>query len=157
METQAARTLTLVCERNEKFDHEHERIQYSGMVFYWPEGNKVDLSVNQFCQIGVRTLIGRKHISSRQLLNITLTPVAGLEAPLPRLGKGSRSRRLFIRKQDNVGIMHLINGMATGLQFYPNRDDARIVEWLGMNDINDGDDMWFDLVVSSSECNKNGA
>lgn len=143
------RILTLLFERDTSVDHEKGTIQYSGFRFYWPNGQPVRTALDKFCQRGVRFLFGRKGLEGTgRLLSLVCLPIDGMDAPLPELPPGIRSRRFFLLRIGQQGILHFFNGTPTDVVFEVGKDDPTVLEWIGLTQaLADNARAWFDLVA----------
>ncbi len=143
----ASRHLTLVFRRNPDHDGQQERIRYEGYHICWPDGRPVSLGFQRFCQQGSRLLgLGRRmQGKAEQLIEVGYHPVEGLEAPLTRPGPGIRCRRFFLERGDRRGKVFFFNGSPTEMEFDVDQDDRRVVDWLGLQQLQEGERSWFDL------------
>ncbi|MER3415851.1 MAG: hypothetical protein C4297_06520 [Gemmataceae bacterium] len=142
-----ARYLTVRFERDPAQDGEKDKIRYEGYRIFWPNGEPVGVSLKRFCQQGCRLIGLGKRMQGRLhlLVELGIHPVSGLEAPLTRLGPGVRTRRLFLERRRSQGRIHFFNGTATDIIFDLRHDDPRVLYWLGLPSLSDGNRMWFDL------------
>ena len=62
-----------------------------------------------------------------------------------------RVRRLMVRRTGHVGRIHLINGAPTAVTFEIGRDEKRMVDWVGLTDLREGEHLWFDLTVQAAD------
>ena len=147
----AARHLTVLFRRNPAGDGTRERIRYEGYRIFWPDGQPVAAGVDRFCQQGCRLLgLGRwmKDLTE-QLVELITYPVDGLDAPLTRTEPGVRCRRFYLERNARRARMFFFNGSPTDIEFDAEEDDPRVVEWLGLSTLEDGERLWFDLSARS--------
>ncbi len=138
--------LTLRFVRNSSDDKQEDQIQFSGYDIFWPNGMRVNLSVSRFCQFGVRALFGRKG-PENSLLTMYLIPLAERDFPLPKLPRGIRARRLSLQRSGDEGRLLLVDGTPTEIVFNLAQDDERVLNWVGLRNLSDGGNQWYDLVV----------
>jgi hypothetical protein len=50
-----------------------------------------------------------------------------------------------------VGRIHFIDGTATEVVFVLGKDERRVVEWIGLNDLADGGIRWMDVAARPLE------
>jgi hypothetical protein len=111
----------------------------------WPDGRPVHLGLSRFCNVGSRLLLGRRHGGATALVRVTLQPVAGLEAALPRPGPGVRRRRLYALRRGDTIRLHFLDGTPTEAVFDASRDDPTVLRWLHAERMRPGEPFWFDL------------
>lgn len=146
----SARRLTVVFQRNPEHDGQRERIRFEGYKIAWPNGEAVTVGLHKFCQQGSRLILGRRmQAKNEQLVELGVHPVADLEAPLTRLDSGIRTRRFFLIRQAGRAQVFFFNGSPTEVFFDAEQDDPRVLAWLGVDAMKDGDQVWFDLSARS--------
>lgn len=145
------RRLQALFRRNPDSDGQSDRVRYEGYEVYWPDGEPMGVNVGRFCQQGCRLLgLGRRmQGKNEQLVELTIHPLSGLEAPLTRLPPGNRCRRFYLERQDGRGKIYFFNGSPTEMEFDAQDDDPRVLEWLGLRTMGDGEQFWFDLSAYS--------
>lgn len=147
-----SRSLTVVFRRDPSRDREHERIAFEGYQPFWPDGRQVAVGLDAFCKHGQRLLGLGKHLAGCREKQITLVclPLKGREDPLNRL-PGHRVRRFFIERHDLVGRIHFMDGTPTTITFEIGRDEPKVLHWLGLPSLPDGERQWFDLAAVAAE------
>ncbi len=144
------RRLTVLLQRNAKHDGESDRVRYEGYRTCWPNGQELSVGVQRFCQQGCRLLLGRKaRNGDAHLVELGVHPVDGLEAPLTQVGQGMRCRRFYLDHESGRARMFFFNGSPTDVEFDLERDEPVVIRWLGLDQVKDGDRLWFDLSARS--------
>ena len=143
-----ARTLTVLFRRDPNRDRENAEIAYEGYEMLWPDGNPVSVGLEAFCKHGQRLLGLGRHLGScsEKLIELGMYPLSGREDNLTRI-PGSRVRRFFLHRQGNCGRVHFMDGTPTAAVFDVERDEDRVLTWLGLPQIDDGACQWFDLAA----------
>jgi hypothetical protein len=143
---QFVRKILALFKRQPTSDFQKDRISYEGYRVHWPDGEAVAIGFERFCQQGCRLLgLGRRIKTHEQLVEMLVYPVSGLEAPLTQVSKGTRCRRFYLERQEGVGRMFFFNGSPTDIVFDAERDDQRVLDWIGVTSMSDGERMWFDF------------
>jgi len=147
-----SRTLTLLFRRDPSRDRNDDRIAYEGYQIMWPNGWPVALSLDAFCRHGQRLLGLGRYLAgcSQRLIDILCFPLGGLEDPLTRL-PGHRVRRFFLQRSESEGRLHFLDGTPTTMVFELGRDDPRVLHWLGLPAVQDGERQWLDLAARAAE------
>jgi hypothetical protein len=147
-----SRTLTILFRRDPSKDRHGEEIQYEGYQPLWPDGRPVAVGLDAFCRHGQRLLGLGRHLAGRRerLIQMTCFPLGGRDDDLNRL-PGHRVRRFFIERQGQVGRIHFLDGTPTTAVFEVGRDEPRVLHWIGLSSLEDGDRQWFDLAASPIE------
>jgi hypothetical protein len=142
-----ARQLVMLFRRNPTQDSQYERVRKEGYEFLWPNGDAVSLGFSSFCVQGCRLLgLGRRmQGKNEQLVELGFHPVDGLEAPITNLGPGTRCRRFFLERAARRARLFFFNGTATDVEFDADQDDPRVVDWVGLLLMGDGERQWFDM------------
>jgi hypothetical protein len=142
-----SRYILALFRRNPVSDGQKERINYEGYRIHWENGDPASLGLERFCQLGCRLLgLGRKmRDKNEQLVELGVHPVDSLESPITPVEKGTRCRRFYLERQSALGRLYFFNGSETEIVFDLERDDPRVLEWLGLPDVADGSRLWLDL------------
>jgi hypothetical protein len=145
-----SRKLTILFRRDPSRDRQRERIRYEGYQVMWPDGQPVDVGLDAFCRHGQRLLGLGRHLSGRpeRLIEMVFFPLSGLEDDLTRV-PGARVRRFFMERQGRVGRVHFMDGTPTDAVFVLGRDEPRVLTWVGLPTIRDGERQWFDLAAQA--------
>ena len=85
-----------------------------------------------------------------RLVDLILFPLADSEAALTRL-PGHRVRRFSIRREGCQGRLYFLDGTPTTVVFDLDQDEARILHWIGLPSLRDGEGQWFDLAARPVE------
>lgn len=143
-----ARTLTILFRRDPDRDHQNANIDYEGYELLWPDGRPVAFGMEAFCKHGQRLLGLGRHLGSctEKLIELAVFPLPGREADLTRI-PGSRVRRFFMERQGSCGRVHFMDGTPTAAVFDENHDEARVLNWIGLPELHDGDRQWFDVAA----------
>jgi hypothetical protein len=142
------RTLKILFRRDPARNRQLNDVNMDGFELLWPDGRPVASGLDAFCRaaqgiLGLnRFMIGREE----RLLELIQFPLRSKEEQLVRV-TGLRVRRLMIRRAGPVGRIHLINGAATAVTFEMGRDERRILDWVGLTGLRDGEHLWFDITV----------
>ena len=147
-----SRTLIILFRRDPSKDRSGQEIHYEGYQPFWPDGRPVAVGLDAFCQHGQRLLSLGRHLAGRheRLIRMTCFPLGGREDSLTRL-PGYRVRRFFIERQGPVGRIHFLDGTPTTAVFEIGRDEPRVLHWIGLSGLDDGDRQWFDLAATPIE------
>jgi hypothetical protein len=111
----------------------------------WPDGRPVQASLKRFCTFGARLLLGRHYAGGPALVSLAIHPVAGLEAPLTRPGRGVRCRRLYAMRLGDTIYLHFLDGTPTEAIFHATKDEPSVLRWLQTDRMRPGEPFWFDL------------
>ncbi len=142
------RTLTVLFRRDPDRDRYNETVAYEGYEILWPDGRPMAVGLEAFCKHGQRLLGLGRHLGSctEKLMELAMHPLAGREDDLTRI-PGSRVRRFFLERQGTCGRIHFMDGTPTAAVFDVERDEDRVLHWLGLPDLSDGGRQWFDLAA----------
>lgn len=143
-----SRTLTVLFRRDLAKDRQNSNIDYEGYEMLWPDGAPVAVGLEAFCKHGQRLLGLGRHLGSctEKLLELGMYPLEGREDNLTRI-PGSRVRRFFIERQGSCGRVHFMDGTPTAAVFDVERDEQRVLDWIGLPTLNDGGRQWFDVAA----------
>ena len=142
-----SRSLTLLFRRDPSRDrHTEDNIPLNGYQVYWPDGRPVALGLDTLCSHGQRLLGLNKQMMGHpeRLVEMRLFPLSGREDSLNRI-PGSRVRRFYIERQGRIGRLHFMDGTPTSAIYELDRDEPQVLEWLGLPDLTEGGQQWFDL------------
>jgi hypothetical protein len=146
------RTLTVLFRRDPRRDHRHDAVGYQGYQLFWPDGRAMAVGIEGFCRHGQRLLgLGRQLAGlPERLIEPACYPLAGAEEPLTR-SPGSRVRRLFLERSGGHGRLHFLDGTPTAIDFDLARDEAAVLDWIGLPALGDGQRQWLDLAARTVE------
>ena len=146
------RRLTVLFRRDPSRDHQREQIRFEGYQPFWPDGRPVAVGLDAFCTHGQRLLGLGKHLRgcTERLIEMICFPLADREDDLTRL-PGARVRRFYLERRGGVGRIHFLDGTPTAVTFEVGRDEARVLQWIGLPSLNDGEGLWFDLAARAAE------
>ena len=147
-----SRTLTLLFRRDPSRDRETGKIQFEGYVPLWPDGKPVAVSLDAFCKHGQRLLGLGKHLADckEKLVKLVCLPISGRDDDLNRI-PGYRVRRFYLMRTGSVGRIHFMDGTPTASVFELGRDDPRVIHWVGLNELEDGETQWFDIAAVEAD------
>jgi hypothetical protein len=143
--------VTVVFQRRTTRDESNDGVDYLGYDILWPDGQPARLGLRRFCQIGSRILVGRGFDGDRALVRISIYPVAGLDAPLTRPGRGIRCRRLYAIRQPDSIRFYFLDGTPTEVVFDPRADERRVLRWVQAERMRPGEPYWFDFASQTVE------
>jgi hypothetical protein len=143
-------TLTVLFRRDPSRDRLDDKIQFEGYEPLWPDGRTMAVGLDAFCKHGIRLLGLGKHLAgcSERLVKLVCLPVAGREEAFHRL-PGHRVRRFLLQRSGQVGRIHFLDGTPTAVTFELGRDEPRVLRWIGLVGLEDGDRLWFDLAATA--------
>jgi hypothetical protein len=147
-----SRTLTVLFRRDPSRDRQREQIRFEGYQVFWPDGRPVAVGLDAFCSYGQRLLgLGRfLKGTTEKHIELICFPLRGREDSLTRL-PGHRVRRFYIQRQGREGRIHFIDGTPTQAVFDLGRDEYRVLHWIGLTALADGEGQWFDLAARGVE------
>jgi hypothetical protein len=143
-----SRSLTVLFRRDPTLDRQKETIQFEGYNVFWPDGRPVAVGLDAFCKHGQRLLGLGKHLAGcrERLVSLVYLPLSGIDDDLNRV-PGGRVRRFFIEREGQIGRVHFMNGTPTAVTFDLSRDEQRVLHWIGLYELEDGERQWFDLAA----------
>lgn len=146
------RTLTVLFRRDPSRDRQCEQVRFEGYQVCWPDGRPVAVGLDAFCTHGQRLLgLGRhlKGCSERQI-ELLCFPLRDREADLTKL-PGARVRRFLLRRTGRQGRIHFLDGTPTAAVFDLGADEQRVLHWIGLPAIKDGEGQWIDLAARAAQ------
>jgi hypothetical protein len=143
-----ARTLTILFRRDPARDRQQGRIVYTGYQFFWPDGRPIGVALEGFCRHGQRLLGLDRYLvgQDERLIELLCFPIQSMNDDITRL-PGHRVRRFFLQRNGQQGRLHFMDGTATETVFELGRDEARVLDWIGLPSLEDGDRQWLDLTA----------
>src|SRR5207253_8070312 len=147
-----SRTITLLFRRDPARDRQDDSTHFGGNLPLWPDGRPVDVGLDAFCKHGQRLLGLGRHLagSKERLIDLLCFPLRGREDDLTRI-PGHRVRRFMLMRQGSRGRLHFLDGTPTDTVFDLGRDEYRVLEWIGLPLLRDGDEQWVDLAAQVVE------
>ena len=147
-----SRTLTLLFRRDPLRDRQTDTVHLEGYQPLWPDGKPVAVGLDAFCKHGLRLLGLGKQLADRnqKLISLMVLPLSGRDDDLNRI-PGHRVRRFYIHRTGNSGRVHFLDGTPTLSVFELGRDDPRVIHWIGLSGLEDGEVLWFDLAAIAVE------
>jgi hypothetical protein len=146
------RFLRVLARRDPSRDRRDGPIPLEGYWILWPNEQPLGVGFDAFCSQGQRLFgLGRRLGGQRErLLDLICVPLAGREADLTRL-PGHRVRRFCLRRAGRQGRLHFLDGTPTAIVFDLDRDEAPVLDWVGLSTLADGAELWFDLAARTVE------
>lgn len=147
-----SRTLTILFRRDPSRDRQTEKVDFEGYEILWPDGRPVAIGLDAFCKHGVRLFGLGKHLAGchEKMIKMICFPLEGREDELNRI-PGHRVRRFFVERQGMSGRIHFMDGTPTTITFEVGRDEPKVLNWLGLPALADGERQWFDLAATDIE------
>jgi hypothetical protein len=147
-----SRTLTVLFRRDPTRDRQSGQIQFEGYQMFWPNGKPVAVGLTAFCYHGQRLLGLGRHLAGRteRLLNLICFPLTGRDDRLNRL-PGHRVRRFFLERTGCLGRIHFLDGTPTEAVFQIGCDEGKVLHWIGLTQLRDGERQWVDVAAGPAE------
>jgi hypothetical protein len=147
-----AHTLTVLFRRDPSRDRLENNIPFEGYEVVWPDGRPLAIGLDAFCKHGQRLFGLGRHLQGRpeRLLNLLSFHLNDREDDLTRL-PGFRVRRFCIRRNGTQGRIHFLDGTPTAMVFDMLQDEAKVLNWLGLTHLADGDELWLDIAARPAE------
>lgn len=146
------RTLTVLFRRDPSRDRQTGKIHFEGYQPLWPDGHAVAVGLDALCHQGQRLLGLGKQLRgcSEKLIRMIWMRVAHPEDHLHHL-PGYRVRRFFIERSGTMGRVHFMDGTPTAVVMDLERDEPRVVHWIGLTNLRCGERQWFDLTADGAD------
>ena len=146
-----SRRLTVLFERDPSRDRQEGHIQFTGYKILWPDGQPVGVALDAFCTRGQRLLGLDRVLAGHQerLIDVLCFPLSGRDDHLVKI-PGHRVRRFFLERRGHRGRLHFLDGTPTETTFEIGRDEDRIIDWIGLNDVAEGDQQWVDIAAQAT-------
>jgi hypothetical protein len=134
--------------RDPSKDRQRGNIFFEGYKVLWPDGREVTVGLDAFCKHGQRLLGLGRHLAgcTERLIELICFPLTSREDNLTRI-PGHRVRRFCIVRQGRTGRLHFLDRTPTETVFELGRDEARVLEWIGLPSMKDGEEQWIDLAA----------
>ncbi|HVS36247.1 MAG TPA: hypothetical protein VMS17_11820 [Gemmataceae bacterium] len=141
---------SVVFRRNDSKDEQIGGIEYTGYDVFWPSGRRVrGLAFDRFCKIGVRYLLGREK-PEIAAVDVYFLPLPHRDVLLPRV-PGCRLRVLYLERTGSQLKLFLSDDTPTDIVFDLERDEERVLTWLGARQAADGGRQWFGFYAVRKE------
>lgn len=146
------RSLKVLFRRKPSGDRQENRVQFEGYEFLWPNGRPLGVSFDALCKHGQRLFGLGRHLGDRTELFVEMLccPLSGVDDDLTRV-PGARVRRFFLERQENRGRLHFMDGTPTTIFLDLERDEWRVLQWIGLDVLPDQQRAWFDLAARPIE------
>ncbi|GIW80065.1 MAG: hypothetical protein KatS3mg105_1872 [Gemmatales bacterium] len=143
-----SRSLRIIFRRDPSRDHHKGEIAFEGYKVFWPNGEPVTVGLDSFCKHGQRLLGLGKHLKgcSERLIELICIPLKSRDCDMTRI-PGHRVRRFCLKREGNVGRVHFLDGTPTATVFTIDHDEPKVLEWIGLPDLKEGDQQWIDLAA----------
>lgn len=147
-----SRTLIILLRRDPTKDYERGTVHYQGYNPHWPDGSPLGVALDTLCQHGQRLLGLGKHLANcdERLIKMVLHPLNSMDDQLTKI-PGYRVRRFYMQRTGNQGCMHFFDGTPTTAVFDVEKDEMKVLRWLGLDRMKDGEQFWFDLAAMPYE------
>jgi hypothetical protein len=139
------REIAVIFQRDWSRDSTRSGIEVTGYEVFWPDGRRIGMTLEGLCKIGVRYLFGR-HPPERAEVRLRLFDLPSRETPPPRV-RPYRVRVLALQRNGRRLTLHLPDETPTNIVFDLDRDEPRVLEWLGADAIADGGRQWIGLLA----------
>jgi hypothetical protein len=138
--------------RDPSRDRQRGNVHFEGYQVFWPDGRPVATGLDGFCKHGQRLLGLGRHLAGRneRWIELICFPLTGRDDDLVRI-PGHRVRRFYLERQGDQGRMHFLDGTPTDTVFELGRDEYRVLEWIGLPMLRDGEQQWMDLAARAVE------
>jgi hypothetical protein len=133
--------------RNTHNDGACDNATYTGFDIFWEDGRPVQTSMARMCGIAVRHIFGHQ-IPSGDLFPVQfhIVPQENPYSPRLALPRRFKPRRVYFQRLGPTAVLHLANGYRTDVVFHE-EDDPRMLQWVGLAALADGEQQWVDLVA----------
>jgi hypothetical protein len=147
-----SRTLRILVRRDPSRDRQREHISHEGYQILWPDGRPVAVGLHGFCKHGQRLLGLGRYLDGGgdRLLDLVCFPLRDREDALTRL-PGHRVRRFCLQRQGGRGRLHFLDGTPTDVVFEIGHDEPRVLHWIGLGSVREGEQQWLDLAACSAQ------
>jgi hypothetical protein len=146
--TMKSRSITVLFKRDPSRDRHKGDIFFEGYEVLWPNGRPVAVGLDAFCKHGQRLLGLGRHLRGchERLIELICFPLSGRDHDLTRIA-GHRVRRFFVERRGLQGRIHFLDGTPTDTVFEIGQDEHRVLDWIGLPTMKDGDQQWIDLAA----------
>jgi hypothetical protein len=147
-----AHTLTILFRRDPSRDRLENNISFEGYEILWPDGRAADVGLDAFCKHGQRLFGLGRHLQGRRerMMDLLCFHLSDREDDLTRL-PGHRVRRFCLRRSGSQGRIHFLDGTPTAMVFDLEQDEFKVLNWLGLTQLADGEDLWIDVAARPAE------
>jgi hypothetical protein len=125
-------------------------VRFEGYLPLWPDGRPVAVGIDALCTHGQRLLGLGKHLAGCQekLVQLICMPLAGRDDDINRI-PGHRVRRFYLHREGQIGRLHFMDGTPTTATFELGHDEPRVLHWIGLASVADGEVQWLDLAATA--------
>lgn len=146
-----SRCLTVLFQRDPSRDRHEKNIQFTGYKLLWPDGQPVGVALDSFCSRGQR-LLGLDRVMAghqERFIDVLCFPLQSRESHLIKI-PGHRVRRFYLKREGASGRLHFLDGTPTETTFVIGRDEDRILDWIGIHDVEEGEVKWVDIAAQAT-------
>jgi hypothetical protein len=142
------RSLKVLFQRDPAKDLLSGKLFFEGYRLVWPDGRPVGVGINAFCKHGQRLLgLGRFLKGYKEkFLELICYPVASRDQDMTKM-PGHRVRRFYLERKGSLGTLHFIDGTPTAAVFDLSKDEPRVLQWIGLTNLRDGEQVWIDFAA----------
>lgn len=147
-----SRSLLLQFRRDPARDQIINQVEHVGFQILWPDGKPVALGIESFCCRGQRLLgLDRqmKGFQERLIELLCFQPLSG-DDDIIRL-PGYRVRRFILERTGTIALLYFMNGVLTDTRLDLMNDDERILDWVDVRSLKDGERRFVDIVARASK------
>lgn len=146
------RSLTVLFRRDPSRDRQCEQIRFEGYQVHWPDGRPVTVGLDAFCTHGQRLLGLGRHLRGcpERQIEMLWFALRDRETDMTKV-PGARVRRFLLRRTGRQGRVHFLDGTPTAVVFDLDRDERRVLNWIGLPRLKDGEGQWFDLAARAAD------
>ena len=146
-----SRSLTVLFRRDPSRDRQSEQIRFAGYQVCWPDGRPVAVGLDAFCTHGLRLLGLGRHLRGcpERQIELICVPLSDRESDMTKL-PGARVRRFLLQRSGRQGRIHFLDGTPTAALFDLDSDEWRVLRWIGLPSIPDGQGQWIDLAARAT-------
>lgn len=145
-------TLTVLFRRDPSRDRLEDKISFEGYQILWTDGRPLTVGLDAFCKHGQRLLSLGRHLAGRdeRLLELLCFHLGDREDDLTRL-PGHRVRRFCLKRTGLQGRVHFLDRTPTAIVFDLEQDEAKVLNWIGLTKLEDGEELWFDIATRPTD------
>ena len=145
-----ARSITLLFRRDPACDRQTNSVHFTGYRPCWPSGDPVAIGMDAFCKHGQRLLGLGKQLAGcpEALVRLICMPLEGRDDDINRI-PGHRVRRFYVQREGQTGRLHFLDGTPTTVLFELGQDEPRVLNWIGLPTMADGEIQWVDLAATT--------
>ena len=89
-------------------------------------------------------------VARERRIELLCFPLRDREADMTKL-PGARVRRFLLQRTGGRGRIHFLDGTPTATVFDLASDEYRVLHWIGLPALRDGEGQWFDLAARAAD------